>query len=287
MFEDTEKLVQALLYEGYLLFPYQTDSLKNRHRWTFGCLLPPGYRAVQRGDEPSFLHVDALVRTASSDCLHGALRFLHALHHGDTVERHVQLAPQRFLRGAVVTRFCFSPPPPGRALQGYVRCTLHPLRDSYWRVSIRVTNVSGGTPTCRDDALRQALITAHVLLHVEQGAFVSLVDVPADCRDLASLCHHEGLWPVLAGTPKTLIASPIILGDYPQIAPESIGDFYDGTEIDTMLLLHIQALTLDERQAMRDADPRTRALLERADLAVSTHPLSGRLRRLGEADAKE
>ena len=50
-------------------------------------------------------------------------------------------------------------------------------------------------------------------------------------------CHNQG-FPVLvgeAGQRDTMLASPIILYDYPQIAPESAGDLFDGTEIDEIL----------------------------------------------------
>ena len=34
-----DKLAQALLYEGYILYPYRR-STKNHHRWTFGGVFP-------------------------------------------------------------------------------------------------------------------------------------------------------------------------------------------------------------------------------------------------------
>ena len=42
-----EKVVRAVLYEGYLLYPYRPSSVKNRQRWTFGALYPPAYCSVQ------------------------------------------------------------------------------------------------------------------------------------------------------------------------------------------------------------------------------------------------
>ena len=35
-----ESVVQALLYEGYMLYPYRPSSVKNRQRWTFGGVYP-------------------------------------------------------------------------------------------------------------------------------------------------------------------------------------------------------------------------------------------------------
>ena len=67
------------------------------------------------------------------------------------------------------------------------------------------------------------------------------------------------------GDRSTLLASPIILPDYPQIAPESPGDLFDATEIDQMLVLNILSLTDEEKREMRSADPRTREILERTE----------------------
>ena len=36
---DVDKIANALLYEGYMLYPYRR-SVKNRKRWTFGCIHP-------------------------------------------------------------------------------------------------------------------------------------------------------------------------------------------------------------------------------------------------------
>ena len=55
-----------------------------------------------------------------------------------------------------------------------------------------------------------------------------------------------------------MLSSPIILYDYPQIAPESPGDLFDGAEIDEILSLRILTLTDDEKSAMRRSDERAR-----------------------------
>jgi hydrogenase maturation protease len=62
-----------------------------------------------------------------------------------------------------------------------------------------------------------------------------------------------------------MLASPIILYDYPQIAPESAGALFDGTEIDEILSLRILTLTDQEKREMRETDPRARNLLERTE----------------------
>ena len=71
---------------------------------------------------------------------------------------------------------------------------------------------------------------------------------------------------MLVGEPgdrSTLLAAPIVLYDYPQVAPESPGDFFDATEIDEMLVLNVLGLTDDERREVVAGDPRARQIVER------------------------
>jgi hypothetical protein len=120
----------------------------------------------------------------------------------------------------------------------------------------------------RARALRHSLISTHAILTAEGGEWLSLADPPADAVDAAAACRNTGLWPALVGEPgssDTVLASPIILEDHPQVAPESSGDLFDATEIDEILSLRILSLTDDEKAEMRAADPRSRALLDRTE----------------------
>ena len=52
--EDRVRAVaDAVLYEGYLLYPYRADSRKNQTRWQFGVLGPPGAQAAGIGENDS------------------------------------------------------------------------------------------------------------------------------------------------------------------------------------------------------------------------------------------
>ena len=62
-----------------------------------------------------------------------------------------------------------------------------------------------------------------------------------------------------------MLASPIILYDYPQIAPESPGLLFDSSEIDQLLILNTQLLTDEEKEEVRATDPRASELLARAE----------------------
>ena len=62
-----------------------------------------------------------------------------------------------------------------------------------------------------------------------------------------------------------MLAAPIILYDYPRVAPESHGDLFDATEIDEILTLRILTLTDAEKSEMSGFDARARALLLRTE----------------------
>jgi hydrogenase maturation protease len=48
-----DQIVNAVLYEGYVLYPYRPSSKKNqRERFTFGRVYPPAYSVAQAGREP-------------------------------------------------------------------------------------------------------------------------------------------------------------------------------------------------------------------------------------------
>jgi hypothetical protein len=62
-----------------------------------------------------------------------------------------------------------------------------------------------------------------------------------------------------------LLASPIILYDHPEIAPESATAFFDALEVDELLSLRTATLTAEERREVRGTDPRAARLLEDVD----------------------
>jgi hydrogenase maturation protease len=95
-----------------------------------------------------------------------------------------------------------------------------------------------------------------------------MIDPPEKYQEQTANCHNEGVFPVLVGEDgqaDTLLASPIILYDYPEIAPESHGDLFDSTEIDEILSLRIMTMTDEEKAAMRQLDERSRQILQRTE----------------------
>src|SRR6186997_2216355 len=100
--ELVDKIVNAVLYEGYILYPYRASSKKNqRERFTFGRIYPQEYSEAQNGREPSLMQTECLVRNESHDAaLEIAVRFLQPVAREtgeqlwlEAIEREVKLSP--------------------------------------------------------------------------------------------------------------------------------------------------------------------------------------------------
>jgi hypothetical protein len=224
-----EQIARAVLYEGYLLYPYRRSALKNQWRWTFGVVPPAGSTGL-----------DGLIETTPSSRLAVKVRFLREAA-GEVEERETVLKNIG--------------PAAGRRLEvefGIVDILGEPAGADLVRLALRIENRADSSP----------LLSCHALLGIENGAFVSSTD------PRAGRCENRGLWPVLAGQAPArnlLLAAPIILPDYPAVAPESPGDLFDGTEIDEMLTLRVLTLTDAEKEEVRRGDERARRLLERTE----------------------
>jgi hypothetical protein len=156
-----------------------------------------------------------------------------------------------------------------KGLKGVVEVSASPVCGAIFKLTVRIVNqtqlAEGGT---RDEALMRSLISTHTVLGVGEGEFVSLTDPPTELKSQAAACRNIGTWPVLVGdAPQsdTMLSSPIILPDYPLLAPESPGDLFDGTEIDEILTLRILTLTDEEKEAAAGVDHRVRDLLKRTE----------------------
>ncbi len=175
-------------------------------------------------------------------------------------------------------------------INGAVEHSTEPVGTGTFKVSLEVANetVAGGDPRDRKAALLRSMLSAHMILSVEGGEFVSLLEPPDEFREFAASCRNVGNFPVLlgdAGARDRLLCSPILLYDYPQVAPESVGDFFDGTEIDEMLTLRVITLTEKEKNEMCSADFRTEELLRRTEETareqlMKTHGTMRNLRRV-------
>lgn len=240
-----DAIAKAVIYEGYLLYPYRTSNIKNQQRFTFGGVYPPAF-------DVSTMQTQCLLEAGQGAEIEVTVRFLHMLADGEVVERTV-LAP-----GSIAFE----------GIEGRAELDRELMRDGVTRLTVRILNISPVTPASRDEALRHTMLSTHTILTVKDGAFVSMADPPEELRAEAASCKNNGTWPVLVGEPgerDTVLSSPIILEDYPRIAEESPGDLFDGTEVDELLSLSILSLSDDEKAQMRQVDERARELLARTE----------------------
>ena len=347
--DRVEKIANAVLYEGYILYPYRSSSVKNRQRWNFGALCPPAYSQAQGETEACSMQTECLISGDARATLDVKVRFLHlltrevgvpiaefgirnadcsddelqssisdfrvveSLHVGDrtfytwqeAVERDVNLSEVGLSElAAQPRRQTFSFPsnqevealrePDGQLggvlirrqqpIEGVIEISAEHEGGRLFKINVRILNQTPWQdaepirnpqsairiPQSRDEALMRSLVSTHTILAVRDGGeFVSLLEPPEALREIAASCRNTGTWPVMAGEEGTrdcMLSSPIILYDYPQIAPESAGDLFDGTEIDEILTLRIMTLTDEEKREMRGVDERARQLLERTEM---------------------
>jgi hydrogenase maturation protease len=316
-----DDIAAAVLYEGYLLYPYRASALKNQQRFNFGVVAPRRERQAEDGGW--FIHTECLARAAGTCELDVRVRFLHLTYR--TVESpnaHTARGWQEAIEREVAVRvrledLCASPvqqtfgwpaareiePRPEadgiegtivrscESLLGIVDVQGQRLPEGLFKITVRISNITDPPHTddsCRAAELERSLVSTHTILHLADGEFISLIDPPADVQAIASACRQLGAWPVLVGEEAdrdAVLASPIILYDHPQIAKEGAGDFFDGTEIDEMLVLRILTMTDEEKREMREGDPRARRMLERTESLSEAHMmrLHGVLRELQPA----
>ncbi len=329
-----EKIANALLYEGYMLYPYRPSAVKNRQRWNFGVIYPQAYSLVHGSDNAWSMQTECVVLgnavQLNTPIINVKVRFLHplakevgrllhplselphdlepefriveSLQVGDRVFQSWQEAVERevitqeFQMIDLVTqpqRLEFAFPPirvrelkPLRSsagevsgvmitrqqpIEGAVEVAAEHYGNQVFKITVRILNlmpVEEADKMSRDEALMRSFVSAHTILNVRGGEFVSLLDYRKQFQKIVTECHNVGTWPVLVGEEgerDTMLSSPIILYDYPQIAQESAGDLFDGTEIDEILMLRIMTLTEEEKEEIRHTDERTRLVLERTE----------------------
>lgn len=318
--EQIKEIANAVLYEGYLLYPYRQSAIKNRTRWTFGVVYPREYSAANGGIEPWTMHTECLVEGRADDIvLDISVRFLHLLlrtveHSGAAKEQrideyagewsiasrlageplqegmerevsalnlplrellaHSRRVPIEFPASRMVEQPANAPETEiireQQAIVGAFVLTAEQLGTQLFKLIVEIENTTPVTSVVtsrRDAILFQSFVSTHTILQVRQGAFISLLDPPEALQPFVNGCQNVRTWPVLVGDEgerEALLSSPIILYDYPQIAPESPGALFDGSEIDEILSLRILTLTNEEKEQMRQ-DEHTREILERTE----------------------
>jgi len=255
-----EDIANAVLYEGYLLYPYRASAIKNQQRWNFGVLYPREYAEQQSGADAWTMQTECLVTANSRAALEVRVRFLQLTDEG-AMEHELDLP-------AVELAELAATPVSHNFIEATVDMRATQLSGDVFKIRVTIFNSSECAASHREDALLHSLISTHTILAIQGGEFVSLLEPPEHLSHWAAACENVGAWPVLVGEPgqrDTMLSSPIILYDYPQIAPESPGALFDGTEIDEILTLRILTLTDQEKLEMANGDDRARQILERTE----------------------
>lgn len=306
-------VANAVLYEGYVLYPYTASARKNRIRWQFGVIVPQAY--AQRGTgEPAQSVTEVLLAAHERDEIDVLVRFLQVearqveawsgtefqpvesltangqphVTFDEGIEREIPIhATLEGTNGSVAAPIAYSeeqnvemlPGEAGRIVRR--RWPLHGIVRVEWesvsgdaglrRVRVTIDNQSSVVEGERSSALRTAFVSTHTLLYARTGRFLSALDVPPEADGLARLVNKH-TWPVLIGDAASdaqhaqlVLSSPIILYDFPAVAPQSEGDTFDATEVDELMMLSVLSLSDEERDEARATDPRARAIVERAE----------------------
>jgi hypothetical protein len=298
-------VADAVLYEGYLLYPYRGTSSKNQSRWQFGVLGPPGAADTGLGEDDT-LAAQFLVDGAQAITL--VVRFLQLQHRraerelasgrfepvdelttrsgswltwDEAVECERSFGPLAFddhpwtlpVHADAATEI--EPVDGGRLVRerqevcGELSVSSEPVGE-LCRVSVRVSNVGAAIRKAdtKDSVIARSMIGTHIIAEVVGGQFVSLLEPPPAAVDAVSECSQHRCFPVLAGPPGTqdmLLVSPIILYDHPEVAEQSNTALYDCTEIDEILTLRVMTMTDEEKAQARATDPRAAQIIDQCD----------------------
>jgi len=272
-FEPARRIADAVLYEGYVLYPYRPSSTKNQFRWQFGIVAPREW-SLQTGGDPWEMQTECLVEPLSGPQIDVTVRFLQIQLRDSgpaeweegterTIDFHSLLLDDLLAAPRTIP---FAIPP----ITGVVRLSAQAL-DEVVKLGVRIENLTefpDAMEASRSSAMQRSLVGTHTLIAVSGGAFISLIDPPAAAKAAARACSNLHTWPVLVGergARNVLLSAPIILEDYPAIAPESQGDFCDAAEIDELLTLRVMTLTDEEKREACASDDRARRIIERCD----------------------
>lgn len=285
-----EAIVSSLLYEGYALYPY-TPGVKNATPTPFGIVYPPGY-AEKQPAAFAMLRLECILEGSPGAELTGTVRFLQAAGEGHRgIERRIEVGVGVKLadlsRESKRYEFNF----PREAGEGEVRgravLEAEMLGPEMARIKLTVHNdseIGGDVPAGevpRGEALQWSLLSVHPMVEVSDGAhFVSPLERDGEAGAAVEAGDSVNTFPVLVGKDdKAVLGAAIVVPEHPELAPESLGNLFDNTEIEEALLLHVQVLSDDEREQISEQDPAVKEMIARADKTTSEEmmTLHGRL----------
>ncbi|MFN2612225.1 MAG: hypothetical protein ABR536_02520 [Solirubrobacterales bacterium] len=287
--KGVEELVSSLLYEGYALYPY-TPGVKNATPTPFGIVYPAGYAAAQPAAYPE-LRLECILEGGPEAEITGTVRFLQAAGEGHKgIERRLDLGTVKLAdlaREKARQEFGFPREAGAGSVRGRAVMEAEMLGPELARIKLCVhndTEIAGDVPEAevpRGDALQWSLLSVHPMVEVDDSArFISPLERDGEAGAAVEASDSFNTFPVLVGKEdRAVLGAAIVVPEHPELAPESLGNLFDNTEIEEALLLHVQVLSDDEREQISEQDPAVREMIERAEKTTNDEMMSlhGRL----------
>ncbi len=179
-----EEIADAVLYEGYLLYPYRASAVKNRQRWNFGVLYPRAFAEAQGGADRWDMQTECVAQTAGAAArLSVRVRFLQPTMSQEPAEREIEMGSIDLAEIASrPMRQTFEFPKYERLGDARGSATIEiegdDLGNGLFKIRVRVFNASGARGASREEALMRSLVSAHTILRLSDGEFISLLDPP-------------------------------------------------------------------------------------------------------------
>jgi hypothetical protein len=289
--DSAAAIARAVLYEGYVVWPYRHSAGRVSRHGISGCVFPREWSGASRANDPATRCATVLVKARPDSAVDVRIRFLQLMQRqaaamtptgledideltvagecytswDEAIEREVSL-PAATLSGLGTGHAVTIHIAAGRDMEplmaddgrivGFIRRTWREIdgtlevvaarmQPGLYRLAARVTNATSFSGTDRNAVMHHAMASMHVVLHVDGGSFVSLQHPPESLRAVANDCRPDGLWSVLVGdtgASDTMLATPIILSDYPRIASDDASDLFN--DLDGVQLLDLNAVPL-------------------------------------------
>ncbi|WP_029111090.1 hypothetical protein [Mycobacterium sp. URHD0025] len=237
--EQALAVADAVLYEGYLLYPYRANSAKNQCRWQFGVLGPTGAERAGVGEDSS-LSAQLVVRPQDRPQITILVRFLQLQRRSAERRRDDDTFEPvgEFTAGArswlswdeaVEHQLAFGPFDTAdlvapqthpivvaagtdieiveggrlvrsrRELRGELTIAAEP-DDGLVRLTVAVRNCAQAAVD-KEEAIALSFIGTHLVTEVTEGEFVSLLEPDESAAAAVSRCTRHRCFPVLAGPP--------------------------------------------------------------------------------------
>ena len=216
-----DQISKALLYEGYLLYEHGRRSPGDFQWQHSGMLTPHSYGLAENWQ----MRTECLVEGTEQTVIDVRFRCF-CLKANDGIEQRMNVP--RLVLGPLTIKarrleFVLFP---DQKIVAKIEVAASKLAEKLFKISAQIQNLSL-LETARhgnvDEILRQSMFSMHTFLHLEKGEFVSLLSPPEEFRKSVLQCESLGTQAVLYGKNggrKTILSSPFVRRDYPEVVVE-------------------------------------------------------------------